>query len=173
MVIEVMTNVNVPFGTVNWTSKGQNKNNGRRGIICFTSCWTQMVKQEEWRDSISDDYLYQNEIFTSISCLFRDICCIRWILHQGSVCWRQHLCVIPSYGMRRLFRPLSLSCSEVSSRAWTPHKAVSSQICAGFAVYLITMKITSLVLGTVATGHKKEAIQNPCVCFPPLPFIQL
>lgn len=39
MVIEVMTNVNVPFGTVNWKCRGQEEKRGeeRNHLLCITS----------------------------------------------------------------------------------------------------------------------------------------
>lgn len=122
-----MTNVNVPFGTVNWMSKGQEENKGRRGIICFTSCWTRMVEEEARQASIVDDYARKkNEIMMSICCLFCDTWFNRWICIR--VCPRDGICVCDSdfKGLRRLFGPLCLSWSEVSSGAWMPNNLINS-----------------------------------------------
>lgn len=79
-----MTNVNVPFGTVNWMSRGQEENKGRRGIIYFISCWTRTAEEESWRASIVNNYMCKNEITISSCCFFCDIWGTRWILHPGS-----------------------------------------------------------------------------------------
>lgn len=48
MVIEVMTNVNVPFGTVNRRFRGQEGIEGRRGIICFIAVYPQSEEICYW-----------------------------------------------------------------------------------------------------------------------------